>query len=290
MHVLQHKFCYRGQLSQSVFPDLWITTDDAGSNEHILAHRVVLAAVSPWLFFKCKAGGTVVIRNIQYRVLEEVVRFIYTGSIEVKNMNDVNNLRHALDKLQIKLEIDVRTIIDIKEEESEESATIKDFLAQSAQGVHHYDASTASNAHNGVNKGKSIRHGVIDEYNNRDRSNNNKTTFRVHLPKKAALDKYMSINYKNKSNLDEKKSKRVFIGGLSPRVRKKDIERFLIKYGRLREICIRRNMAFVEFGNYRDAEDAVYDMNGTELMGRRVAVEHVKNLPRSLYDKNPDIV
>ena len=81
--------------------------------------------------------------------------------------------------------------------------------------------------------------------------------------------------------MDEKKSKRVFIGGLSPRVRKKDIERFLIKYGRLREICIiKRKMAFVEFDNYRDADDAVYDLNGTELMGRRVAVEHVKNLPR----------
>jgi len=289
MHVLQHKFCYRGQLSQSVFPDLRITTDDAGSNEHIPAHRVVLAAVSPWLFFKCKAGGTIVIRNIKYKVLEEVVRFIYTGSIEMRNMEDVNNLRHALDKLQIKLEIEVGTIIDIKEE-SEESTTIKDFLAQSAQGLNHYDVSTVSNAHYGVNKVKSIRHEVVDEYNIGDRSNNNKTTFRVHLPKKAALDKHLSRNSKNKSILDEKKSKRVFIGGLSPRVRKKDIERFLIKYGRLREICIRRNMAFVEFGNYRDAEDAVYDMNGTELMGRRVAVEHVKNLPRSLYDKNPDIV
>merc|ERR1712142_1374421 len=74
-------------------------------------------------------------------------------------------------------------------------------------------------------------------------------------------------------------STRVYVGGLSYRAREKDIERFFRKYGRLREISIKNGYAFLEFDDYRDADDAVYDLHGTEFMGERVTVELARGTP-----------
>ena len=35
-----------------------------------------------------------------------------------------------------------------------------------------------------------------------------------------------------------------------------------------------------EFEDSRDADDAVYEMNGRELLGARVSVEHARGIPR----------
>ncbi|KOX79868.1 Serine-arginine protein 55 [Melipona quadrifasciata] len=98
-------------------------------------------------------------------------------------------------------------------------------------------------------------------------------------------------------------STRVFVGGLTYRVRERDLEKFFRKYGRIREVAMKNGFAFVygrdkglcqrffrgygrfrdvlikngygfvEFDDYRDADDAVYELNGKELLGERVAVE-----------------
>lgn len=39
---------------------------------------------------------------------------------------------------------------------------------------------------------------------------------------------------------------------------------------------VARRYGFVEFDDPRDADDAVYDLNGKELCGERVIVEHTK--------------
>lgn len=65
MHTLKHNFSFRGQLSQSVHPDIFLTTKDAGSTDFIQAHRVVLAAVSDKLHGMCKEGGRVFIRKFE---------------------------------------------------------------------------------------------------------------------------------------------------------------------------------------------------------------------------------
>ena len=43
----------------------------------------------------------------------------------------------------------------------------------------------------------------------------------------------------------------VFIGGLNPRVRKNDVDRFFKGYGRLREISLKSGYGFVEFYDAR---------------------------------------
>ncbi|RWS29562.1 serine/arginine-rich splicing factor 4-like protein [Leptotrombidium deliense] len=66
---------------------------------------------------------------------------------------------------------------------------------------------------------------------------------------------------------------RIYVGRLPYDVRERDIEKFFKGYGRIREILMKDGFAFVEFDDHRDADDAVYELNGKELMGERVSVE-----------------
>uniref|UniRef100_A0A673JAF2 Serine/arginine-rich splicing factor 6-like n=1 Tax=Sinocyclocheilus rhinocerous TaxID=307959 RepID=A0A673JAF2_9TELE len=69
---------------------------------------------------------------------------------------------------------------------------------------------------------------------------------------------------------------RVYIGRLSYNVREKDIQRFFGGYGKLLEVDLKNGYGFVEFEDTRDADDAVYELNGKELCGERVMVEHAR--------------
>lgn len=69
---------------------------------------------------------------------------------------------------------------------------------------------------------------------------------------------------------------RIYVGKLHYDVRTKDLERFFKDYGRVNDINIKSGYAFVDFDDHRDADDAVYDLDGRELLGERVLVEHCK--------------
>uniref|UniRef100_A0A673GEV4 Serine/arginine-rich splicing factor 5-like n=1 Tax=Sinocyclocheilus rhinocerous TaxID=307959 RepID=A0A673GEV4_9TELE len=70
---------------------------------------------------------------------------------------------------------------------------------------------------------------------------------------------------------------RVFIGRLSPHARDRDVEKFFKGYGRIREINLKNGFGFVEFDDHRDADDAVYELNGKELCSERVTIEHARS-------------
>ncbi|XP_067097513.1 serine and arginine rich splicing factor 5b isoform X1 [Osmerus mordax] len=69
---------------------------------------------------------------------------------------------------------------------------------------------------------------------------------------------------------------RIFIGRLNPSAREKDVERFFKGFGRIRDIDLKRGFGFVEFDDPRDAEDAVYELDGKELCNERVTIEHAR--------------
>ncbi|KAK7605497.1 hypothetical protein V9T40_007355 [Parthenolecanium corni] len=73
---------------------------------------------------------------------------------------------------------------------------------------------------------------------------------------------------------------RVFVGGLTYGVRERDLEKFFSKVGKVVDISMKNGYAFVEFDDYRDADDAVYELNGKDLMGERVSVEKARGTPR----------
>jgi len=46
--------------------------------------------------------------------------------------------------------------------------------------------------------------------------------------------------------------------------------------GRVREVVLKTGYAFVEFDDRRDADDAVYELNGKDLLGERIVIEHAR--------------
>ncbi|KAF7273905.1 hypothetical protein GWI33_013406 [Rhynchophorus ferrugineus] len=73
---------------------------------------------------------------------------------------------------------------------------------------------------------------------------------------------------------------RVYIGGLPYGTSKRDLERFFRGFGRMRDILIKSGYGFVEFDDCKDADDAVYELNGKRLLGERVTVEIARGTPR----------
>jgi len=73
---------------------------------------------------------------------------------------------------------------------------------------------------------------------------------------------------------------RVYIGRLSPRAREHEVERFFHGYGKIRDVMLKNGFGFVEFDDYRDADDAIHDLNGKMLCGERVVLEIAKGTPR----------
>ncbi|XP_050293629.1 serine/arginine-rich splicing factor 5-like isoform X2 [Anthonomus grandis grandis] len=73
---------------------------------------------------------------------------------------------------------------------------------------------------------------------------------------------------------------RVYVGGIPYETRERDLESFFRGFGRIRDVLIKNGYGFVEFDDYRDAEDAVYELHGKKLHGVRVSVEMARGRPR----------
>jgi len=69
---------------------------------------------------------------------------------------------------------------------------------------------------------------------------------------------------------------KVYLGNLSYDTGERDIEKFLKGYGRVRNISVKEGFGFAEFEDRRDAEDVVKDLDGKDLDGRRIRVEHTR--------------
>merc|ERR1712227_21817 len=74
---------------------------------------------------------------------------------------------------------------------------------------------------------------------------------------------------------------KIYIGNLPERARFADVEDFLSRYGKLREISLKKFVNFngyglVEFDDSRDAEAAKRDLNGERLCGERVTIYMAK--------------
>jgi arginine/serine-rich splicing factor 4/5/6 len=74
-------------------------------------------------------------------------------------------------------------------------------------------------------------------------------------------------------------SRKVYIGRLNDQVRERDVERFF-KGFHVRDIMLKNGYGFVEFDDPRDADDAVYELNGKDLLGDRIIVEHARGPSR----------
>ncbi|KAJ4831222.1 hypothetical protein Tsubulata_005506 [Turnera subulata] len=73
---------------------------------------------------------------------------------------------------------------------------------------------------------------------------------------------------------------RLYVGHLSSRTRSRDLEHIFSKYGRVRDVDMKRDYAFVEFSDHRDADDARFHLDGKDVDGSRIIVEFAKGVPR----------
>lgn len=85
----------------------------------------------------------------------------------------------------------------------------------------------------------------------------------------------------------------IFVGNLPDDVREYELDDLLRRYGRIRDIDLKgRNgapiFAFVEFEDFRDADDAVYYLDGYRFGGYRLRVEFAKGDPSRERDRDRD--
>ncbi|OIW05096.1 hypothetical protein TanjilG_06232 [Lupinus angustifolius] len=73
---------------------------------------------------------------------------------------------------------------------------------------------------------------------------------------------------------------RLYVGRLNSRTRSRDLERVFNRYGRVRNVDMKHDFAFVEFSDPRDADDARYHLDGRDVDGSRLIVEFAKGVPR----------
>ncbi|CAD6273163.1 unnamed protein product [Miscanthus lutarioriparius] len=73
---------------------------------------------------------------------------------------------------------------------------------------------------------------------------------------------------------------RLYVGRLAPRTRSRDLEYLFGRYGRIREVELKRDYAFIEFSDHRDADEARYQLDGRDVDGSRIVVEFAKGIPR----------
>ncbi|KAK9913355.1 hypothetical protein M0R45_037173 [Rubus argutus] len=73
---------------------------------------------------------------------------------------------------------------------------------------------------------------------------------------------------------------RLYVGRLSSRTRSRELEDVFSRYGRVRDVDMKRDFAFVEFSDPRDADDARYSLNGRDVDGSRLIVEFARGAPR----------
>jgi len=69
-------------------------------------------------------------------------------------------------------------------------------------------------------------------------------------------------------------SRNVYVGKISDKTRERDLQEIFEKYGKVTNISLKVGYGFVEFDDPRDADDAVRKLDGSELDGSRLVVEH----------------
>lgn len=72
---------------------------------------------------------------------------------------------------------------------------------------------------------------------------------------------------------------KVFVGRLPTDTRTRDLEDFFKDHGFskcIKDINLKIGFAFVEFDDYRDADDAVYELNHKEMLNTKISLEHAR--------------
>ena len=149
MRIIKVQFEVNSKELPTEYFDVGLRCQD--NNEVIRGHKVFLAAVSPRLeeLFDEHGEGdeAVVVRNIRFEVLSSIIRFVYTGKIDVRDQtpefvedfrDGMNMLRITLcDKAEKKITMELKELKKLfqlrrlKEEKEKELAEMQAMVAKS---------------------------------------------------------------------------------------------------------------------------------------------------------------
>lgn len=77
----------------------------------------------------------------------------------------------------------------------------------------------------------------------------------------------------------------IFITRFPSRTRSRSLERLFRPFGRIRDLKMKRNYAFITFSDPYDAKDAVRKMNKKHFKGSTMIVQHAGEKKREVIDK-----
>ena len=83
--------------------------------------------------------------------------------------------------------------------------------------------------------------------------------------------------------MSEDRGTRVYVGNLSDKVKKEQLEEEFVRFGKLNSVWLAHNppgFAFIEFENKEEAESACDSLNGQEVLGSKLRVEISKGRSR----------
>jgi RNA recognition motif-containing protein len=83
--------------------------------------------------------------------------------------------------------------------------------------------------------------------------------------------------------MSREKNPQIFIAKLPSGIRERDLDHDFKKFGPIKNIQLKRGYAFVEYEDYKDAEDAIKDMDGRRYDGQKIVVQHAS---KENYDNN----
>jgi arginine/serine-rich splicing factor 7 len=81
---------------------------------------------------------------------------------------------------------------------------------------------------------------------------------------------------------DRSKNPKIFVAKLSQNIHKRELEYEFRKFGRIRTLQLKRGFAFIEFEDYRDADDAIQEMNGRRINGQKIVVQAAHGRQREI--------
>eukprot|EP01084_Bolivina_argentea_P176214 304986_1 len=78
---------------------------------------------------------------------------------------------------------------------------------------------------------------------------------------------------------------KLYVGRIGTRTKPRDLEDLFAKYGRTGEFQMKSDFGFIEFNDERDAEDAVHELDGTDVDGQRLIVQFARGTRGGRYDE-----
>ena len=110
MNVISHKFNVLNALDRERFSDLKLVTE---CGQSVSCHKVVAGAVSKKLsgLLGSKPINELTIRNVKFTALENLVKFIYNGKVQISSPGDLQDFVDVYKLLNINLGKKVSDIV-----------------------------------------------------------------------------------------------------------------------------------------------------------------------------------